>query len=194
VNSGPLIWDRHYTEGFCVVTRPEGFKEQGLLLKAVTLADKWPDNVVCRMDADYAKDIKLSDNVYGGSYRVVSSRLKDTLVALAGSSNIEFLPVSILNHKGRVASKDYFIMNPLDVIDCIDQEKSGVKWNVINTSAISSCRELVLSEGLIPADSVMFRPKFMLKITLVKREVAVKLLSTDLTGLFFLETSSYKGG
>jgi uncharacterized protein DUF1629 len=188
-----LIWDNDYREGFCVITKAEPFKEQWLLLKGVPLKNKWPDDVVCRMSSEYPKDIQLSDNLYGCSYRVVSRRLRDILEPLASMSKIEYLPISVLNHKGRAASKDYFVMNPLDVIDCIDQKKSCVVWNAINTTAISSCDQLVLREDSIPTGCAVFRPKFMLPTILARRDIAAQLSSAGLTGLFFLEPSNYKG-
>ncbi len=193
MNTGFLIWNRSYREGFCVITKLEGFKEQWLLLKGVTLADKWPNTVTFKMSPQYPTDINLSDNLFGGSYRVVSAQLKEALVPLAGKSNIEFLPVSILNHKGRVASKDYFVLNPLDTLDCIDQEKSGLVWNAIDPTVISNCESFVLKDDAIPEDSNMFRAKFMAKTILVRREIADKLSAAGLTGLSFLEPSKYTG-
>ena len=119
-----LIWENSYVEGFCVLTGLKGFNQPWLLAKGVALANNWPSDATFSMSPDYPTDMKLSDQVFGGSYRVVSIRLKEALSSIDESSNIEFLPVSILNHKGRLASKDYFIMNPLDSIDCINQDES----------------------------------------------------------------------
>jgi len=193
MNNEFLIWSQAYREGFCVIDKLQGFKEQWLLQKGVALAEKWPDNVTFSMTPRYPKDIKLSDGLFGSSYRVISNRVKDLLAALAAASNIEFLPVSILNHKGRVASTDYFILNPLDVVDCIDQDKSGIVWNPIDPSIISSVEKFVLRDDAIPKGSAIFRPNFMQRTILTKREVAAKLLAADLTGVFFTEASTYTG-
>jgi hypothetical protein len=193
VASGFVVWEGSYKEGFCVITSPEGTKHRGTLLKGIALADQWTDDVVCRMDPDYPKDIQLSDNLYGSSYLIVSRQLKESLVALTGSSNMEFLPVSILNHKDRVVSDEYYILNVLDKFDCIDQAKSVVEWSEINPNAISSCDALILKEDVLPENAVIFRPQFLLSTILVKREIATKLLASGLTGLAFLEPSKYTG-
>ena len=193
MNNGFLIWNRSYREGFCVITKLEGFKEQWLLAKGISLADKWPDNVTYRMSPMYPKDINLSDNLFGGNYRVISSRLKEALLPLAGKSNIEFLPVSILNHKGRVASNGYFILNPLDIVDCIDVEQSGVVWNSIDPTLISNCEKFVLKEETVPNGLVVFRPKFMSGTILIRKEVADKITTENFTGISFLESSKYTG-
>jgi hypothetical protein len=188
-----MVWDRTYKEGFCVITKLEGFKEQWLLLDGVSLAGKWPDGVTFKMSPQYPKDINLSDNLYGGSYRVISGRLKEALTPLLGKSKVEFLPASILNHKGRVASKEYFVLNPVDIVDCIDVEKSGVVWNSIDPSAISSCEKFVLKEDAIPEEAIMFRPKSFTDTILIRREIAKQLSSGELTSLSFLDLSNYRG-
>ncbi len=160
-------------------------------LAGARLADKWPEDVSFTMSPRYPKDIKLSDNLYGGNYRVVSTRLKEALEPLAGNSNIEFLPVSILNHKERVASKEYFIINPVDVFDCIDQKKAQVVWNAIDESVISSVKELALKKDVIPKDSMVFRPKYMSKTIVVRDQVVDQLSADGLSGLVFVEPSEF---
>jgi hypothetical protein len=188
-----LIWDSNYVEGFCALNEPEGFDGYRLLMDGVRVSDKWPTTVVLRMDPDHPKDIKLADNVHAGGNLIVSSRLKGELASLVGSSSVEFLPISIMNHKGRVASKDYFLVNPVDTIDCIDTKASEVKWNKINPNMISRCKKLVLDEKSIPASATMFRPKFWSYLILIKRSVAASLVECAMTGLSFIEPANYIG-
>src|SRR4051794_6281498 len=111
MSDGYLMWESGYVKGFCVVNEPERFDGYRLLSKGVPVSDQWPDNVVVRMDSDYPKDIQLTDNVHAGGNMVLSGRLKDALASLIGNSHVEFLPLSIVNPKGRVVSKDYFLVN-----------------------------------------------------------------------------------
>jgi hypothetical protein len=188
-----VIWAERYQEGSCVIQNPEGFGDQFLLMEGVELLNQWPENVFCRMDAEFPKDIHLSDNLYGGDYPVISRRLKDQVSVLTGVSQIEFLPVSILNHKGRVASKDYFILNPLGAVDCIDIEKSGVVWSAINASHISRVKQLVLKNSAIPADVGMVRPAYLTETILLRRSVSDRLSNDGFTGLSFREPTKFRG-
>ena len=79
----------------------------------------------------------------------------------SGVGNVEYLPVQILNHKKKVASKDYFLMNPLSVVDCIDVEASEVEWDVVRKDFIESCESLVIQGPRVPADVHVFRPKHL---------------------------------
>lgn len=38
------------------------------------------------------------------------------------------MPLAIYNHKGRLASSDYFIVNPLGTVDALDLERSQIEW------------------------------------------------------------------
>jgi len=188
-----VIWENEYNEGSCVIQNPEGFGEQHMLMEGVGLLNQWPDNVVCRMDTEYPKDIQLTDNVYGGNFVVVSGRLKAQIALLAGASEVEFLPVAILNHKGRVASKDYFILNPIGTIDCIDVKESGVVWNAINTSHISRVKKLVLRNEAVPTEVSVFRPTHLNRRILVRRSLAYRVSSDGFTGLSFQEPAKFRG-
>ncbi|MCC6418737.1 MAG: hypothetical protein IT429_10920 [Gemmataceae bacterium] len=187
-----LLWRDAYEEGFCKVNAPQGIERLFELSRGVSRAAGFPDDAYCEMDADYPKDIQLSDNLYGTSYAIVSLRLRQELEK-AGVANVEFLPIKILNHKGRVASKDYFLMNPLTVCDCIDVDKSGVKWNAIAKDKISRCAGLVLRADQVPPDCRMFRPKFWTNLILVRTELADQLSAAGLLGLVFRKPQTYKG-
>jgi hypothetical protein len=41
---------------------------------------------------------------------------------------IESLPFTLFDHKKRVASRDYFIVNPLGTFDCLELQKSEIIW------------------------------------------------------------------
>jgi hypothetical protein len=187
------IWGKRYNKGFCVIDNPEGFKDQFLLMKGVQILSQWPENIVCRMSDEYPKDIQLSDNLCGGNYQVISQGLKEKLAAVAGSGHIEFLPVTILNHKGRVASKDYFVLNPVGSVECIDVEKSGVVWNAIDESDISRMKQLVLRDGAIPAAVSIFRAQHLLSTILIRRALANQLSSDGFTGLYFRDPARFRG-
>ena len=188
-----VIWESEYNEGECVVGNPSGFEDQFLLLEGVPLLSQWPDNVICKMSPRYPKDIQLTDNLYGGNYAVISKRLKEETLALAGASNVEFLPISVLNHKGRVASKDYYVMNPVGTLDCVDIEKSGVVWNALNKNLISQVKHLVLKNDGIPPEVAVFRLTYMAPTILVRRSLADHLSSRGFTGLCFRKLADFTG-
>jgi hypothetical protein len=186
------IWRDKYEEGLCVVKPPVGMEKGYEVERGISRLEGWPAGVECRMDSEYPKDIELSDNLYGAGVPTVSAKLKEYLIA-EEVDNVEFLPVTILNHKERVASRDYFIMNPLSIIECIDLQKSTVKWNRIDKELISSCKQLVLDDKAIPDNCKIFRAK-CLPIRIIVRGHFVKALGTvGFKGLCFTDTLKYIG-
>jgi len=187
-----VLWRQDSEDVYCVLEQPT-VDDLWELDEGVSRADRWPDDASCRMSNDFPKQIQLADNLDALGLCVVSQRLKTTLESLTHKNRIEYLPIRIINHKGRVASKDYWILNPLDICDCIDIEKSGVEWNKIDSSTISYCKKLILKPQGIPANYVMFRMKYWPSNIVVKRSLVDKASGAGLSGLDSLEIEDYTG-
>ena len=173
---------------YCVLEAVENFDDTGLLRKGRTLKP-WPANVRFHMDPNFPKAIQLADCISNlPSAFVASKRLKEMIEA-EHPANLEFLSISIVDHKGRVASADYFVINPSKLQDCIDKEASILDWNAIDTTLISDCEELVIDEGRIDAGVKVFRLKHLPSKIMVTRELADKIKKEKFTGVFFTEIS-----
>jgi hypothetical protein len=146
----------------------------------------------CNMDPAFPKEVRLSDNLYGATMPVISLRIKQILESF-GKNRVEYLPVELFNHKGRKEPNEYFVLHPLDVLDCINLEASGVEWNNITPDRISRCKGLVLNHGAIPGDYTIFRPKFWGKIILIRQDLVDILQKEDLRGLSFRPVDGYTG-
>jgi hypothetical protein len=186
-----MIWRSQIREGFCVIGEPN-VDDIWELEDGVSRIENFPPDAACKMSARFPKDIDLQDSVPGAGLTVISEKVKQVLERLV-IGHIEYLPVRILNHKGRVASKSYYILNPLDVVDCIDLDASVVEWNEINTDRISYCKSLVLKPESIPESVTVFRPKYWTANILVRDDVTKALDSAGVTGLLFLDPATYKG-
>ncbi|NMO18351.1 hypothetical protein HPC49_34240 [Pyxidicoccus fallax] len=60
------------------------------------------------------------------SYLTVSSALKETIATFCQDIEVEYLPFDLYDHKGRLYSRDYFIINPIGTRDCLDIEAAGL--------------------------------------------------------------------
>jgi hypothetical protein len=138
-------------------------------------------------------DIALSDNYDVGGQIVVSGKLKAALDAVVTGQEIQYLPASIINHKGRTASDDYFVLHPHDVCDCIDVKKSGVQWNPLNKRKIIGCKSLVLQPAAIPPALSLFRLKHWGSRIVATDAVATSLRGQRLVGLHFIDPAQYTG-
>ena len=61
------------------------------------------------------------------SYLILNSQAKD-LFLKSCQCEIEALPFTLINHKGRVHSKDYWILNPIGTFDCVNRDASDIEY------------------------------------------------------------------
>lgn len=61
------------------------------------------------------------------NYLIVCTDMKDVVVQHCGDE-LEVLSFTLYNHKKRVHSKDYWIMNPTGSVDCVDEGASEIKY------------------------------------------------------------------
>jgi hypothetical protein len=189
-----LVWrDGALTDGICKLTGLAGGVTKSFQInQGISRLEGWSPDALAEMDPDWPKDIGLADSMHCMGFLVVSAKAKDFF---AGESvgKIEFLPIKIINHKGRVASDSYFVVNPLDIVDCIDREASVVEINPVR-KAIGGCEQLVLKEEAVPPELKIFRLKDWLGVVVIRRELAVKAeKEAGLKNLKFYEPAEYTG-
>jgi len=187
-----FIWEDDYEEGYCVIKPPVGIEKAYQLGEGKPRSADWPADARCEMDPDFPKDIQLADSLYGAGLRVASGKLKE-FIQREQADHIEYLPLTIINHKGRIASKDYFILNPIGAVDCIDTQQSNVEWNPIDPELIDECDQLVIEGDQVPADRFVFRPKFLPSLILIRKVLAEKMKAQPFTGIFLKSPSEYIG-
>lgn len=124
------------------------------------------------------------------SLLIVSGRCKTVLEAGA-HANLEFLPISIINHRGKLASGDYFIVNILGGVDCMDRERSVFKPSHLKPSIIASCSRLVLKNDKIPEDVELFRLSNAPTTYIIKQSLKDRLEAQGVKGAAFIAEHDY---
>jgi hypothetical protein len=191
--SGYLVWrPGTMIDGICKLKGLTGVPKSIQINNGVSRLEGWPAEAAAAMDPNFPKDLGLADSLDGANFVVISGKAKQ-LIEQESAGKIEFLPMKIINHKGRVASEDYFVVNPLDIVDCIDKDASSVKLNPLNKIMISTCAQLVLKEDVIPAELKVFRTKFWSGMILIRRDLAQKMEQAGLTCMNFIEPAKYDG-
>lgn len=158
-----------------------------------SVAAKFPRDIKYQMSDLFPDDLLLSDNFECAGQIVVSLPLKERLAKELLGHHLEFLPVTILNHKGRIASTDYFIVHSQDMVDCINIAKSKVQWNPLDKAIIMACKGLVINDAAIPEGVRLFRPVHWGSMTMVDSRLAENLQSAGFTGLCFISAAGFDG-
>jgi hypothetical protein len=186
-----LIWEADSQSNYCVLGYLEGYSDDYKLMKGDSVAKEWPD-VSMRMDPDFKKQIKLSDNLLNPVNIIVASKRLCDFFRAKRVPNIEYLPVTIYDHKKKVASKEYSIANLVTTQDCIDTKKSEVTWNAIDSDYISSMKRLVLNEKKIAKDAMLFRAEHLKEIIFVRADLAQAVSDAGFTNIMLWKLSDYK--
>lgn len=135
---------------------PSGF-EKGYKLSdgdRVAPADKYPADAHVRMSDEFGREL---GGIIGNtqSLLIVNKVLKEQ-IEQSNAEPVQILPVAIHNHKNRLASADYFVVNPIGVRDCLDLDESEIEWDGDDVVAVE---KFVLSEGKLDGAPDLFRVK-----------------------------------
>jgi hypothetical protein len=86
---------------------------------------------------------------------IISKRLKDALAGV-NQGQVQYLPVSIYNHKKRVASSDHCIVNPLGTFDVLDTSASKIDYK---DGEVVSVKTFVVDPKKVASAPDLFRIK-----------------------------------
>ena len=96
--------------------------------------------------------------------------MKTVISKFCADENIEYLPFTLMDHKEKELSKDYYFINPLGGIDCLNFEASGAEFDNGKFMALD---KVVLDRKKIENVPHFFRVKqegynFIMSLELVK--------------------------
>ncbi|MFL5349707.1 MAG: imm11 family protein [Hyalangium sp.] len=117
---------------------------------------EYPDDAKIYMSKENP-GIKLSD-VLGNTnnFLMVSRGLKEVVEKHCGDK-VEYLPFTLYDHRKRIYSRDYFILNPLGTFDCLDLKKSDIVWSESNPDRIVRIEEHVIDRKKAEMAPQLFR-------------------------------------
>ena len=153
------------------------------MAKGISNADEYPAGATLQMEDGYPG--RIVPDVVGNTrgLLIVSGRVKEAIEAIQAAET-EYLPVAILNHKGRPAGEEgagpHWIVNPIGTHDCADHEASDIDWfegDVVDVD------ELVLAPSKIDGAPALFRPAVEPRSYVASGELLERLASMGLRGL-----------
>ncbi|WNZ62545.1 hypothetical protein QEG98_01480 [Myxococcus sp. MxC21-1] len=149
---GPTV-DR----SLCMLERePKGLRMFSHRLgEGYPMGDKYPPDAEWQMSSKYGGG-KLA-SLIASHYVVVERALKEVFERTGVP--MECLNFTLFDHKGQVASRDYFIINPLGTFDCLHLEKSEIKYSKEMPGEIIGIRKHVLDSNKLRSAPDFFRIK-----------------------------------
>jgi hypothetical protein len=158
--------------------------------KGIKMGEYYPDEMEFRMDDDFP-GLVVPDyikNAFG--YFMVSGRLKKILEIYA-SIEIEFLRFTLINHKGRVASKDCFIANIIGAVNCEDEKNTVGRRSEMFPDRYDYIERLYLDVSKIDPALNLFRLSTApSKILVIRSDLRALFLKEGITGVKYFELGS----
>lgn len=184
-----VAWIANPLGGLATVLTIENVSDSYELSEGVSRADGFPTNAAFRMNPSFPRDVQVADAIqthHGDGVMLISEALRELLESFA-PPDMEYLPVTIYDHKGGVASETHTIANSCHVLDVLDHDAMGIVWNPMDPMAIMVCQRVALDTSKMDDAPALFRPKNLEKRVLVRRDVAEAIEAAGLTGPFFTE-------
>lgn len=103
--------------------------------------------------------MKLSSLLGNTRLMLIVSREFKEIIARTCTNEIEYLPFRLYDHRKRVLSADYFIVNPIGTLDCLDLKKSDIDWSDDTPPELLGINEHVLDRKRLVDAPELFRIK-----------------------------------
>lgn len=135
----------------------------------------WPADARCVMSSKLGGMV-LADFVSNTlSLLIVHKRVKE-IMEKVNRGPTEYLPLSILNHKKRLASTDYFVANPLGTYDVLDLKASDIKRSGADVVKVKT---FVLDPVKMKRAPDLFRPNESPESYFISKRIATELRKLD---------------
>src|SRR6266851_1355631 len=120
-----LLWPKSNSTPYaCVLGNLKGFEDLYPMWGGKSVQESFPPDAEYPMDPEFPDNTVLADTLMNSQYLIVGSERPKDFLAKKQLSPIEYLKVSIRDHKGKITAP-YWIINPLDNVDCLDHDASG---------------------------------------------------------------------
>ncbi|NQY36017.1 MAG: hypothetical protein HRT37_13805 [Alteromonadaceae bacterium] len=188
-----LAWVHKIVPNACSLYHFEGFDKSYLLNEGIKVEDQYPDGVYFDMHPERPHDILLVDSLFNTDNELVISEPLMNFFIEKKFTNLEFLPVKIMDHKGKFIDEKYFIMNVLEHQNCLDTDASDAEISIIDDKIIESVEQIVLIDENVDESFDIFRMTGFPAATLIKESLAKEIADNGFTGIEFIPLDQFDG-
>lgn len=178
---------------FCILEHsPEGTERNSDMLSAgEPMGSAYPANPSWHMSKDFP-GLKVPTLIASTArILVVHAVVKDLLVATGVP--LEALPFVLVDHKKHVASRDHFIVNVLGTRDCLNLEKSDIRWSTDVPGAVVRVKKYVLDPRKLEGAPDLFRVKEDPPAIVMSTPLVKKLQAANPSNFYFWKLEQIAG-
>ncbi len=158
------------------------------MAEGAKIADKWPKEPPPVYPSDDCLATKLPSLIGNTlSYLIVSSDLRKLIQEQCREPEIEYLPITLYTRKKREQSRDYWLVNPIGTVDCLDLARSEIVYNKAGTGEVVAVHKFVLDSRKLTDVAPLFRIKEDPRQYVVTEPLARAFAERPFTNLFIRE-------
>ncbi len=157
---------------------PDDFR----LIQGVRLEPDYPDDVVLALEATSGN---MKVDFLRNLWQMIVAGPRALKVLLANGvteQDVELLPVSIRDKKGRILEERYTIVNPVASVQCMDRTRSVFETYDPSTDDVMWINNLYITPDAIPEHLVLFRLAEAPDRILVRDDLLKAIQDAKLTG------------
>ena len=188
-----LMWSHTIVGNSCRVTDVVNVEMSWQLQKGVSRAGSFPPDAEVHMHPRSPKAVGLTDNLRNGARLIVASGPFTAFLQSQQLKHVEYLPVGVVDHKGRRVKAPYFIVHPTAPVDCLDLAASNPTMNEIIPTDIDWVEQIVLDGRRIDPDRRLFRVANFSNIVFVRDDLASAITAGGFSGVGFEGLDEYEG-
>ncbi|MCP4133648.1 MAG: hypothetical protein GY754_21955 [bacterium] len=147
--------------------------------------EDFPDDAYFQMDSQYPYSTLLTDHIHNSTNLIIASKEMKEFLSEENLTNLEYLPVSIRDYKGRVRSKDFYIVHPINPVDCLDPEK----WD---PGIVHNCENIAVIDSKVDVTRKIFKFNQFYKPVMIHCELAEKIKEKGFTGNDFCKLRDFR--
>ena len=159
-----------------------GVHDSAYMSLGESFKDRFPSTAAFHFNPDFKRNTRLVDCLINVMNMMVCSERLTDFIRSKKPDKVEFLPVTIFDMKDKPVAASYFIVHPIDPVDCIDVAASDVTWSVLDPTTIRYAEHVEIDEARVPPQHLIFRPKSFPGMLLLQRELALDIEKADFTG------------
>lgn len=154
-----------------------------LVTEGSKAADRWPEDARGVIDTDYGGSTarSLVGNTLG---MLIVSKPVQEVMKRGKIGDVEFLPLALYTPKKKLLSSDYFVVNPIGTLDCLDLDASVIDRF---KGKIASIDEPVLSKKKLKDVPELFRIQDAPRRYVFSEGLIIELKKVNPDNFFFTE-------
>jgi hypothetical protein len=188
-----LVWQAQWQDDWCRLGLLQNVEGPAQLRYGLSRAAGFPDSASFRMDADFPNDTLLTDCLKNSSGELVVSESVVAYLRKAKVDHVEFLPVTVLDHRGRPVDERYTIVHPISPVECLNLEASQPQWNRIIPGQIRRVEKFVIDPARVDPQRILFRCAAYTEPKIVHRSLADGMKEAGFVGCEFVDLEAFRG-